>query len=125
METLLALANLGQRTYGRWLFHRLISGIFVVVGLTIIISIMISAVLVGSLMAAYFTFIHYGVYPQIAMVITGVLAILIITLLILLTLLRLRHLRKMPQTLLKQSPVTSCAAGVLQAFLDGFMGPIR
>jgi len=121
MEKLLAIASLGQRAYGRWLFQRLMSGIIVVTGLTIIISIMIGTMLVGGLYAGYSALLHYGIQPQVAMIIIGVSAILITITLVILTLSCLSRLRQMPRTLLKQSPLTSCAMDALDAFSNGLM----
>src|SRR5271170_8087971 len=102
MEKLLAIANLGQRAYGRWLFQRLLSGIIVVAGLTIVISIMLGAMLVGSLWAAYFALLYYGIGQLMAMMLTGALAMMIMASLVFLTLSCLHRLRQMPRTLLKQ-----------------------
>lgn len=121
METLLAIANLGQRAYGRWLFQRLISGIIMVVGLTFVIAIMVSAILIASLVATYFVLIHYGLAFGAAIIIIVLLAIALIVLLILLTLSCLHHLRKMPRTLFRQSPLTSRAMDTLDAFTAGLM----
>jgi len=121
MEKLLAIASLGQRAYGRWLFQRLLSGIIVVAGLTIVVAVMVSAMLVGGFYAAYFALLHYGTAPQVAMVIIGISAILTTVTLVILTLMCLHHLRRMPRTLLKQSPLTSRAMDTLNAFTDGLM----
>ena len=96
MEKLLAIAALGQKAYGRWLFQRLLSGIIIVAGLTIVISIMVSALLVGSLVVAYFALLHYGAAPHMAMIGVGISAMLTIAMLILLALTCLHHLRRMP-----------------------------
>ncbi len=119
MEKLLALALLVQRTYGRWLFQRLLSGIVVVAGLTIITSIMVSAILISSLVAAYFALLHYGIEQQAALLIISITVILTIVALIILTLACLHHLRQMPRTLLKRSPLTARAMDTLDAFSDG------
>lgn len=121
MEKLLAIAALGQRAYGRWLFKRLLSSIIMVTGLTIVTSIMGSAMLIGGLYAAYFTLLYYGIGQLMVMVIISILAILIIAILAFFTLACLRDLRRMPQTLFKRSPFTSRAMDTLDAFTDGLM----
>jgi len=121
MEKLLAIASLGQRVYGRWLFQRLLSGIIVAAGLTIVTSVIISAFLVGGLWAAYFVLLHYGIGQLMAMMITGAIALMVIASLFFLTLSCLHHLRRMPRMLLKQSPLTSRAMDALDAFSDGLM----
>jgi len=121
MEKLLAIASLGQRAYGRWLFQRLLSGIIVVAGLTIVTSVMLSAILVGGLWATYFSLLYYGIGQLMAMVITGALALMAMAALVFLTLSGLHHLRRMPRTLLKQLPLTSRAMDALDAFTNGLM----
>jgi len=121
MEKLIAIAALGQKAYGKWLFLRLLSGIIIVIGLTIVISIMVSAVLVGSLAAAYFALLDYGASPHMAMIGVGVSAVLTIAMLVLLALTCLHHLRRMPTALLKQSPIASQAMDTLDAFTEGLM----
>ena len=78
MEKLLAIASLGQKAYGRWLFRRLLSGVMMVVMLVIIVSIMTSALLVGCLYAAYLAFLYYGLAPAMALLFTGILAVLVV-----------------------------------------------
>lgn len=121
METLLAIANLGQRAYGRWLFSRLLSGIIIIVGLTIIIGVMVSAVLVASLFVIYYALLSYGIGQLMAVTTSAVLALLVIAVLVFLVLTSLHHLRQLPRTLLQQSPLTSRAMDTLDAFTDGLM----
>jgi amino acid transporter len=121
METLLRIASLGQRAYGRVLFRKAISGMVMVVGLVIVIAIMVSFALVAALIAAYFCLIYFGITPVAAMIIIALLAIALIVALIVLTLSCLHHLRQMPKTLLRQSPFTSRAMDTLDAFTDGLM----
>jgi len=121
MDKLLAIASLGQRAYGRWLFQRLLSGIIVTIGLVFITCMMISAMLVSGLYVSYFALLHYGMQPSAAIIIISMTAILIIVVLVILTLSCLHHLRRMPRTLLKKSPITSRAMDALDAFTDGLM----
>lgn len=121
MEKLLAIVSLGQRAYGRWLFQRLLSSLILIAGLAFIIAIMICAVLIGGLMAAYVTLLQNGMEPQVAMLIVGGGAVFIIALLVVLTLAYLRHLRRIPRTMLEQAPITALATDTLNAFVDGFM----
>ncbi len=118
MEKLLVMVSLGQRAYGRRLFQRLLSHIIVVIGLIFIISMMVSALLIGSLFAANAALQQVGIAPDTALAVTAGSAVLII---ILLVLLALKHLRQVPRLLSKQSPLTSSIADTFDAFLDGFM----
>lgn len=120
METLLAIANLGQRAYGRWLFQRLLSGIIVVAGLVMVTAMMISALLVGGLYVSYITLLHYGVGSDMAMMVVALSAVLIIVMLVILTLSCLHHLHQIPKTLFKQALSPSHTSAVLCAFFDGF-----
>ena len=119
METLLAIATLGQRTYGRWLFSRLLSGMIAIAGLVIVIAIMISAALTAALAALYYTLLSYQIGQLVAGLVTGISAIAIIMMLIILTLVCLHHLRQAPKTLLKKSPFSSSIMDTLDAFTDG------
>lgn len=121
MEKLLAIAGLGQKVYGRWLFQHLLSGIIVVAGLTIVTAIMVSATLIGSLIAAYLMLLQHGTEPYLAMIIIGISGVLTVVILVLLTLASLYHLRQMPRTMLERSPLTSGVMATLNAFTDGLM----
>ena len=119
METLLAIVNLGQRTYGRWLFSHLLSGMIAIAGLTIVIAIMISAALIATLAALYYTLLSYQIGQLVAGLVTGISAIAIIMMLIILTLACLNHLRQIPKTLLQKSPLSSGIMDTLDAFTEG------
>ena len=119
METLLAIVTLGQRTYGRWLFQRLLSGMLAIAGLTIVIAIMISAALIATLAALYYTLLSYQIGHLVAGLVTGISAIAIIMMLIILTLACLNHLRQIPKTLLQKSPLSSGIMDTLDAFTEG------
>lgn len=121
MEKLLAIISIGQRVYGRWLFQRLLPSIMVIVGLTIVISIMISAMLVGCFYAGYQGLLNYGFEANIAILIIFISSLLTIILLVVLAIFGLRHLNKIPQTAITQSPLTTCAKQALGSFLAGFM----
>ncbi len=125
MEKLLAIASLGQRAYGRWLFQHLLSGIIVIVGLTIVIAMIISTLLVGGLYVSYITLLHYGVGSHVAMMIIAAAVVLVLALLAFFMFLSFRRLNHMPRTLLKQAFLPSHTAGVLGAFFDGLTTDIR
>ena len=125
MQKLLAIATAGQAAYGGWASQQLLSRMVVVaglaVGLAIVISIMVGAMLVGSLYGGYFALIQVGTEQHWAMLITGISALVVIVALVLLLLACLRRLRRMPGTLLNQSPITARAMDTVGAFMDGFM----
>ncbi len=121
MEKLLAIANLGQRAYGRWLFQRLISGILIIAGFTIVLSMMVSTALIAGLLAVYYALHYYEIGQLMAVTITAALALMLIAALVFLVLTSLQHLRTLPRTLLRKSPLTSRAMESLDAFTDGLM----
>ncbi len=118
MEKLLAIVSIGQRAYGRWLFQRLLPTIIMVVGLTIVISIMVSAMMVGGFYSAYLALLNYGTEPPVAMMIVATASILTIAMFVGGAFLALRHLRQKPKEIITQSPLTY---GVLVAFASGFL----
>jgi len=93
------------------------------IGLAIVISIMVSAMLVGCLYGVYFALIQVGTEQHWAMLITGISALVVIGVLVLLLLVCLRRIRRMPRTLLNQSPITARAMDTVGAFMDGLMEP--
>lgn len=127
MQKLLAIASLGHAAYGNWAAQRLLSRMIVVTGmaagLAIVISIMVSAMLVGCLYGVYFALIQVGTEQYWAMLITGISALVVIIVLVYLLFVCLRRLRKMPGTLLTQSPITARALDTVGAFMDGLMEP--
>ena len=110
MGKLLAIVSLGRGLYGRWLFQRLVAGVLVTVGLTIVISIMMGALLIGGLYASYCALLYFGLEPQGAMLLTGMLAVAVTGILMLLIMECMQRLRRMPKILLKRSPLTAGAA---------------
>ncbi len=127
LPKLLAIASLGHAAYGNWLSQQLLVRIIglagLAAGLAIVISIMVSAILLGILYAAYSALILAGIGPQMALLITGIAAISVIAALALSLFLCLRRLRRMPRTLLTQSPITARAMDTVSAFMDGLMEP--
>ncbi len=127
MQKLIAIATLGQAAYGSWAYQqalsRMIVGAGLAIGLAIVISIMVSAMLVGCLYGVYFALIQVGTEQHWAMLITGISALVVIGVLVLLLLVCLRRIRRMPRTLLNQSPITARAMDTVGAFMDGLMEP--
>ncbi len=121
MEQLLAVITLVQRTYGRWLFRRLLSGMIVVAGLVLTTAIMVSAALMVGLYAAYIALINAGFEPQMAVLMVCGMTIFAAVLLIIATLAYLRHLRQVPQNIIKKSPITSLPSDALDAFIAGLL----
>jgi uncharacterized membrane protein len=121
MEQLLALITLVQRTYGRWLFRRLLSGMIVVAGLVLTTAIMVSTALIVGLYAAYISLINAGFEQQMAVLMVCGITVVAAGLLVIATLGYLRHLRQMPQNIIKKSPITSLPSDALDAFISGLL----
>jgi hypothetical protein len=115
MEKLLAIAGLLQRANGRRLSRRLIVGVMLVSGLTIVIAIMAASLLLGSLFAGYSWLVQSGLTPQEGMFTVGAVAVLITALLVLCLRHCLQRFFRMP----KASPLTGFVSETLDAFIDG------
>lgn len=102
--------------------RKMLSGITMMIALTIVSGIMISALIVGGLYAAYLVQVYYGMQPVAAFVITGVLAVIITMIFVSATIMHSRNLAEMPKHLFKtESPLTYRASGIANAFLDGLL----
>lgn len=127
LPKLIAIASLGQAAYGSWAAQQLLSRMIAVsglaIGLAIVISIMVGAVLISGLYGVYIALIQAGTEQYWAVLITGLSALAVIGGLVLLLLICLRRLRRMPGMLLNQSPITARAMDTVGAFMDGFMKP--
>jgi MFS family permease len=112
-EKTLVIAGIARSIYGRWRFKRLVAGSLLVMGLTIVSSVLAGAMLIGGFYAAYFTLLHYGWEQRFAILFTEILIALTTASFIALTVICLRRLR--------QTPMTTRASGVVDAFFEGLM----
>jgi hypothetical protein len=103
------------------MLHRLLFGVVIVLGLTIVIAMLISATLVGALLVFYNSALVYGFEPHIAVGLTFLLSLIFILALIICTNMCLKNFRKVSKTAAKPSPLASSALSVLDSFTDGFM----
>jgi hypothetical protein len=120
-EKMLLLVGLLRSVYGQWQFRRFLSGVAIVVGLILITSVLISALLISGFYVAYIMFQHYGWEPQAALALTGFLAVLTTAICVVFTASRLRRLRDMPQQLFHKSTLAHRANETIDAFFDGLM----
>ena len=121
MEKLLALAAIGQKAYGKWLLQRIITGVVVMFGLTIVISIVIGATLVGGLYAGYMALLGAGLTAQTSIAIVIASALVAIGLMLLGMYLCIQHLRRVSGALRGgTSSVTSRVMSMFDAFTEGF-----
>ena len=121
MENLLPIITILQQAYSRRLFQRMFSSVISLLGLMMVAAILLSAMLMGGLVAAYFLLMQYGVEPRAAMLVISIVALMLIAILFAIIRWRLRLLRQMPSALGAPSPITSLATDTLNAFLNGLM----
>ena len=115
------LISLAQRAYSKWLLHRMLLRIAIIIGLVIVISIMVSAAFIGGLYIIYYSLLSSGIEQMVAMLMTGIAAIFLVFILIIILLICLQKIRNMPQAMLKSSPVTTLAMDAFNSFTDGLM----
>lgn len=113
MEKLLAIITIAQRVGGKRLLLKLFSRLMVVFGLVITTAILVSATLVGGLIAAHDALLGGGMSPPLALLSAAGAALLIIATLITVIVCQLGRLRRLPKT----SPLMDA----LDAFTDGLM----
>lgn len=121
-EGLIAISGLLQALYSRWQVRHLLSGLIVVVGLTIVTSFMICAALIGSFYAICLALAYYGVAPQHIFLIMIGIGALTLVLLISTTASCLRrlsgHSRPKPAS---HASLGTQAGDAIDAFIDGLM----
>jgi len=99
------------------IFRRLLPRLFVVVGLTIVASLLAAALTLAGFYAIYAGLIFYGMTMQGAFATTGALGLLSLLALIGIIALRLRRIRDFPRNI----PFLSDVEGLAAAFMEGFM----
>lgn len=128
LEKLLAIVAMGGAiggpVAGISMLQRFLSGMAVVVALTIISSIMAGAFLLVVLYAAGATMIAHGLTPPAALLTMAVFILIIALLFLALTLFYLGRLRNMPALFMHHNaPLAVRVNNVFESFLRGFMSP--
>lgn len=122
MEKLLAIVSLSQNLYGRWLFRRLLFGVITLVSLTIVVSMLVSAVLISGFYVAYQVLLNFGFEQKIAMAVIACALLSITIMLAFFIAWHLRRLRKIPKRLpTEKIPSAAAASDAIDAFLEGLM----
>ena len=121
MEKLLVIVNLGQKIYGRQLIRQSLVGGFAALGMTLIVAMLISALLIASLYAAYVALLQAGASLYLAAFVICLAAVFIIAALLSLISNLLQRMREVPCALLNQSPLSSLTTDALGAFIKGFL----
>jgi hypothetical protein len=117
VEKLFALLGIARGAYGRWLLHRLMSGIILVAGLTIIATMMIGALLIGGFYTLYVILLEHQVSPEMAFLLVGGMGVLISVVLITVAMMYLRRMYR----LFLSKPVRNYPSQVVDAFFDGLL----
>jgi hypothetical protein len=121
MENLLVILSLIQRANGMRLLRQLLPNVIMVAGLLCVIAIMVSALLLGGLFAAYVILVENGVSAHMSMIYVAISTIIMIVILGFITNAYILKMRQMPKTLLAQSPASFRVMDMLNAFIDGFL----
>lgn len=121
MSKLLTLISLGQSAYGRWLFRRLLSGVFMVAIISLVMAAMISALLIACLYAGYAAMLAQGLSVIVAGSLAGLAAITLILGMGWGLYAMVRSLRYLPNSMLGESPIPGQAKDIFDAFISGVM----
>jgi hypothetical protein len=117
MKKLLAIATLGENFYGRWLFHRLLSQLFLLAGLTIITALLIASLLLCTVYAVHLALLYQGFAAWVTWSIPFLVGIAIIASMLWVMRRCLQKFNTAPQNILQQ---TMSIARVFPAFWAGF-----
>ncbi len=116
MEKLLAVASLGEKFYGKWFFHRFVSGFLLLLGLTIITAILCAILLLCIVYAAHLVFVSQGLGMLITLGVPLLLGIAIVVIILCIIRRQLRETNQLPQDIMKQ---TIAIAKTFPAFWAG------
>jgi hypothetical protein len=112
---------MGSRFRGHAFMQQFFSRITIILGLTVITSIMIVLLMIAGYVGIYFGLVHYGLAPLVSALTTVGFAGLVTGILARATYNRVLQLRTM-HTDLFESPFVSNFQDLLTAFLEGFAG---
>lgn len=122
IEKMLVITGVARGIYGRWRFRQMLHSVLMTAGCGIVTAILIGTMLASSLYAAWSALIHYGMPPERAALLIGLLCVLLTLAFILLTLMSLRRLRDIPNPLFGKSTVSGRFDDVVDAFFEGLTG---
>ena len=120
LKKLLAIVSIGQISYGRWLLPHLLPCMFLIAGLTIITSMLISAVIISMVYILYMTLLQSGYETKTVVLITAILGVVIITIFTTLLCVTVRYLQRMLRSPLKQASLPTSVKHIVSSFLNGF-----
>jgi len=111
------LVALGSTAAAPGILRRLLPRLFVIVGLTIVASLLAAALALVGFYAIDVGLVFYGLTAQTAFAVTGALGLLTLLALIGLIALRLRRIRDLPHNI----PLLSNVEDLAATFMKGFM----
>ena len=117
MGKLLAVAALGEKCYGSWLSYRLLSPILLLLGLTIILALLITSLLICAVYAVHLALVYKDAAPWVAWSVPFVLVMAMITAIVWKIRLCLREFNTVPKNTLQK---TIAVAQAFPAFWAGF-----
>ena len=123
LGTILGIISIGKAFTGTPVYKRLLSGVAVVICMTIVTGMLAGALLLTIFYGVYQAFLTYGLESTPAMVATAALALMTLVVLAISTINYLRDLMNVPHIVSEfQSPLLSKATGIAQAFMEGLNG---
>lgn len=123
LTTIIGLVSAGRAFTETPMYHRLVSGVAVLVALVVVTAMVFGALLIGLFYAAFLAFMAYGLESTPALIATLALGLLTLGLMIAATLHYIRNTFDL-KNLVTHSPfpIASKVGGVANAFLDGIRG---
>jgi|LakMenEpi03Aug12_release.lakeMendotaPanAssembly.Ray.scaffolds.fasta_scaffold1009076_1 hypothetical protein len=125
MQKILILSGLIQKIIVQRSLRYNLPEIMLIIVLLFTIAIMISAVLIGGLVATYLMLANYGIAKYLTIIIVAILTIFVIVALVFLTLWRINHFQKKHQAIFGQSSFVSNTLDTFRSFTDGFMAKAK
>ena len=121
---LLGVATVGSTLASVELIHRFLSGITKIIVLAIVSAFMLCALVISAFIVFYFSLVHYGLDPYVAVITIGAVAVFITTTLVLVTIDQTRQLRDLPHFSLCNFKNDLPDIGhIIRAFIDGLLSP--
>ena len=119
---LMGLASLGSGLANIRLLQRFLSGVATVIALTIVSAILVGMLVASTFIGIFFLLTHFGLDPTAAAILVIVAVLLLIGLLVNLTLLRIRELRDIPNNAFNfEVPSVAKVVTVVESFIEGFI----
>lgn len=118
---MLFITGLLRGLYGEWRFRRVMSGVVIMVSLTLVISGMVCTLLIGGTYAGYLALQQHGWEPLSALLCVGGVFATATALLIALAMTLVHRVSTIPHDIFKRSPALARTGETVEAFLDGLL----